>query len=502
VAAETIGTNTVIASSQVQTSGCAPPFNNGACYTLMLPAAGTFGTLYDLAVAGGGDTYAAARLPPLYAGGQVIGPQNPPLKVTAATSLGSITGSVMDACTASTPIVGATLQLLVPPFTVMNPSPTFCLDTPQQCVSVASANTDNAGNFPLPGTVTVSPQFLNVPAAPSGNLNGAYAMEITAPGYDPLIVQAKPSNGRGGGKCALVGTNTFNSCKLSLSTAFISGTIPINTPLPGQPTLVQVFAEPTGTNDIQSSLPMPITVRNPNSSVNFTLKVPSQIPTFDLFATTIDLFQGVTDPFQGHDIVVLSGVKQPGLCQTNSTADFDPTQPITCVGHGTVLGQAFNANLGASVVLSKQDTSAPPGTFVQITNAQIQNQQGAAAPSPANSYAFCAPADTYQLQPVQLPQPQPGETPVMSPTAMPTGDAVIVTIPQPPFFHSPTGSLTPTATPSGPTPTATATPKVTCPTICSKPDGSCPGVCVPMNQPLTIPSLPPLLPTPTATATM
>ena len=56
VTAEAIGTNTPIATAQVKSGS----------YTLFLPAANNFGTLYDLAVTGGGTNLAAQRLAPLF----------------------------------------------------------------------------------------------------------------------------------------------------------------------------------------------------------------------------------------------------------------------------------------------------------------------------------------------------------------------------------------------------------------------------------------------------
>ena len=55
----------------------------------------------------------------------------------------------------------------------------------------------------------------------------------------------------------------------------------------------------------------------------------------------------------------------------------NPTQVITCVGHGSITGNVANPNLGTSVVLEKLDPD-PPGMDdndeVQITNSMVQNQ--------------------------------------------------------------------------------------------------------------------------------
>jgi hypothetical protein len=474
VTAEAIGTNTPIATAPVQ---------NGK-FNLALPAAGGptgaygFGTLYDLALVGGADTYQAARLPPLYPGQSLSQNFTP----RGGQTLGNITGTISDNCVATKPVVGATLQLLIPPDDITPTPPatpaTFCIDSPEQCIAVATANTDDAGNFPLPGTLAIPAAFDNVPVLPK---KAAYAMEITAPGYDPLFVQAIPSSGKTGGTCTTSATGaTFDACDLALNTGYISGTIPITPPNPGQTTLVQVFAEDHGTNNIESALPMPLAVTNshvgscpgppPHSCVSFTLNVPTSdvVPSgFDLFATTIDLYQGVTDPFQGHTIAVLADVpasakpSAPGVCSPPTTATFPVDQTIDCVGHGSVTGGpsgVANADLGTSVVLSKDN--------VLITNTPVQN---VTTENPNNSYAFCAPADTYNLQRLQLPVPTFSVVPSSAPTPVLDTNTVTVTIPPPP----PAGG-----------PSSAPTPGIKCPTTCEYPDGTCPGICNDVIKPI------------------
>src|ERR1019366_8252240 len=97
VTAEAIGTNTPISTAPVISTGC--PNQEKECYTLILPAAGGpaapgFGTLYDLAVAGGTDTYAADRLLPLYPGQSI----SDNFTVTGSQTLGAITGTISDNC--------------------------------------------------------------------------------------------------------------------------------------------------------------------------------------------------------------------------------------------------------------------------------------------------------------------------------------------------------------------------------------------------------------------
>jgi hypothetical protein len=439
---------------------------------LALPAAGGinaslngFGTLYDLAVSGGGDTYAAQRLAPLYPGqplnADFMGPIN---SLTGNQMLGNITGQVTDSCVAGgkTPIIGATLELLVPP---INNNGANCSTHPEQCVTVATANTDNAGNFPLPGTLLVPPQFGNVPILAKGK---SYVMKITAPGYDDLLVLTTPSalTKKNGGTCSING-GPFNACNLALNRGTFTGTIPIEPPLPGQTTLVQVFAEDATTNNVKSALPMPVSITASNpGTVNFTLNVPTAtLPlqtfrTFDLFATTIDLYQGLADPYQGHTVAVLPGVQIPSSACATATATFPPDQIIDCIGHGSITGQVANTNLGTSVVLSKQD--------VQLTSSIVENQ--APLPNPSNNYSFCIPADTYDVRRFQLPLPAPNMAPLAMPTPLPDGPLTSVTIPPAPLA-------------GGPSPTPT--PAIKCPTTCSNPeDGSCPGICNNMIAPI------------------
>ena len=125
---------------------------------------------------------------------------------------------------------------------------------------------------------------------------------------------------------------------------------------------------------------------------------------------------------------------------------------IECVGHGSITGTVLSADLGTSVVLSKED--------VQITNTPVQNTLP--NPSSSNAFSFCAPGDTYTVQKLQLPKPDQAATPLAASTPTLDGVAMPVTIPLAPHV-------------GGPTPTPT--PSLKCPTTCSNPDGSCPGIC-------------------------
>ena len=493
VSAETIGTNTVIATAPIKGGTDCGTSSPGGCFDLALPAAGPpapgtpFGSLYDLAISGGAATYAAERLPPLFPGQTITLDPNKTFNLTGNQTLGTITGTVRDSCVAGKNIVGATLQLLIPPEPIAKASPTpapnFCAISPAQCVSVATANTDNTGTFPLPGSATIPAAFDNVPTLLKNS--GGYTMEVTAPGYDPLFVQARPnsSTSKGGGTCSVNG-GAFGKCDLAMVTGYIAGAFPIITPNPGQTAQVQVFAEDHDTNNIESALPMAITVSSNNNvtncfepgarppgivCANFSLNVPPSVPigAFDLFASTIDHYQGATDPFPGHNIVAISDVQAPAACATQTiTTPSDPSQVITCVGHGSITGSVAvpPGDLGTSVVLEKLDPDGPVNdNEVQITNSLVQNQPQPGNANPSSNYGFCAPADTYQVQKFEtVPTPVATMVPTALPSPSPVGEAVSVTIPLPPDA-------------GGPAPTPT--PGLKCPTNCSHPDGTCPGIC-------------------------
>ena len=493
VTAETIGTNTEIASAPVTPNAS----GTGGTYTLALPAAGGFGTFYDLAVAGGNESYGAARLLALFPGQSIVQDFT---KLNANQTIGTISGKITDNCTGR-PISNATIQLLIPPLN----NPTLIPNNPDdpgdctipgntaQCVSVATATTDNAGNFPQPGTLQIPAAFDSVPILQNSK---TYTMIVSAPGYDSFIVHANAAAAGDRDNCSN-GTGLV-PCKIALSTGFISGTIPITAPPPGQTIQVQVFAEDTGTNNIVNALPMPVVVRNScgmNCTLNYTINVPTDGRAFDLFTAAIDGYQGVTEPFPGHTIAVTPDVpgptppKAPGACDTVPAPAI--TDIITCTGHGSLSGFAGGADLGTSVGLAKDG--------VQITNTAVQNIGN--TPS-NNSFAFCVPGgDTYTVRRFELPSPptpvpptpSPSPTsgptpspvatptptaPLIAPTPAPAGDTLDVPVPAAPTTGGPTA--TPTATPTGgptQTPTSTPTPTLKCPTTCSNPNGTCPGIC-------------------------
>jgi hypothetical protein len=419
VSAELLGTGTVIATSLVNSA-------NGN-YSLSLPAASdALGTAYDLFASGGAGTYEAERVPAVFPGANPqTGPDFP--NVTTGQPLGTISGTVVDNCTGAK-IVGATVQLLIPPD---SNSGADCSATPGDCVTVATGNTDNTGHFPLPGTASTPAPFANVP------LNNQYTMEVSAPGYDPQFVTAEATAASKGGKCGPTGSQT--ACSLSMTTAYLVGKVILGAnPPSGSNTLIEVFAEDTGTNKLESALPMPLTIRGPSNSASFVLNVPSQAGNFDLFASAIDLYQGAADPYPGHTIGVISNVAPQQTCQPSIASPFT-LSPMNCTGHGSITGAVTTPfDSGTSVLLEKPDPSNT-SNLVQLMSTLVGPLPP--APSPGNAYSFCVPPeDSYLLQRLEQGAPVGGPTPV--------------------------GAM--------PVPAATASP---CPSTCSNGDNTCPGVC-------------------------
>jgi hypothetical protein len=429
VTAEQAGTNIQVSSS---------PVVNGN-FQIQLPAAANTGTLYDLYTAGGGTTYSAERLAPVFPGTNTI----PNFIVTTGATLGTISGDITDACTKSA-IPGATVQLLIPP----QGSNVNCASaaTAGQCVSIATASADNTGHFPLTGQVKTPAPFNNIPLPPSGT---TYVLEISAPGYDTMFATATPTvppvhkTVLNGGTCG----SSNGACDFALTSGQIAGTVNL-TAAPGTETvLVQVFAEEAGTNNVIAALPRPLIFRNQTQSLQFTMTVPSGPAAFDFYATAIDLFTNITDPYSGHRILVQSGV--PGFSGT-PTCTAPPISPapfeesMDCTGHGSIAGTFVNPGPQTTAVLMKDG--------VQIMNSAV----GPVLPlgtNPANpTFAFCAPGDSYSVQRYEVTNPPAQTVPVETPVPSPTGTPSMTSIP----------IAAPTSTP--------------CPTTCSS-NGECPGVC-------------------------
>jgi len=398
VSAELAGTNSIVATSEVNGSGQ---------YTLFLPASADLGSLYDFFVSGGAATYEAARGVPGSAGGLMF-PGHAYTQnfnnVVGDQTVGTIGGKITDFCS-KLPLPGATLEILQAP----DGSSANCATSPASCVSVAFANSDNGGRYPLPGTFQEPNYLNNVPELPT-----PYTVQITAPGYDSQIIQAIPSgnpSGVNGGQCADSNVDPPN-CDFALTTSYITGNVSLTAaPLPSNSTDVQVFAEQSGTNNLVSALNVPLLFTSGQQGpTSYTINVPSQPGNFDLFASAADLFDGQPDPYPGHSIVVEQKVAGAGAaCQTATAPDFDP---MDCTGHASIVGTAINPDSGTSVELLKGGV------------ALMQSAVGPATPAPSvgNTWSFCAPPDdSYTLQRLEQGAPSgPAATVTPMATPMPT----------------------------------------------------------------------------------
>ncbi|MGH7812619.1 MAG: hypothetical protein ACREQI_01265 [Candidatus Binataceae bacterium] len=514
VTAEAAETDTVVGTAPVVSDSSVCGSVPTPCYVLQLPAGGppgqpgqpaSTGTYYDLYVSGGGDSYDATRLPPLYAGQMMIVPD---FTVKTGQKYESVSGDVFNGCVCgssitncSEPLVGAIAELLIPP----DSNPTAVCSSPEtanQCVVVASGSTADNGHFPLPGTAKEPAPLDSVPPL-LANSPYPYTLMLTAPGYDTAFMSPViPGIGANKTKCAVPAPSPVPAapCEVPMNTGYISGTVQALAPMTGKDILAQVYAEETGTNNLVSALQSPVILRSSaNYSKTYTLNVPTESGHIDLIASTIDQYQGAADPYPGHSIEAISNIT-PLSCKTvTSGVSFEESEnemdnnPLSCVGHGSVIGTVTNPDLGTSVVVSKTDSIS--GNPVQIARASIQNVNAMSGTLPSNEYSFCLPADTYTLQRYEVPSPaDTGVAPSVVPTPSPDGTPVEVTIPQPMFIGTPsptaTASPTASATPTGgatPTmsPTASPTPTPappTCPTVCYRLlDGACPGTCLSAN---------------------
>jgi len=87
-----------------------------------------------------------------------------------------------------------------------------------------------------------------VKVRPVGNVEG-----------DSVVVRAVPDATKKGGTCT-IDVTAKDPCRFSLTSAIIAGTVTISTSPSGETTIVQVFAEDHGTNNIESALPMPLVI--------------------------------------------------------------------------------------------------------------------------------------------------------------------------------------------------------------------------------------------------
>ncbi len=446
VSAELSGTNNIIETVPVRKKGV---------YTLELPAA-PGGTSYDIFTSGGGDSFTALQNITVTPG-QFLPDQN---LTVSGVSTTAFAGLIADGCTSSG-IPGAQLQLLVPAMNapdLPSPQPTppalsFCLTNPEQCVAVATASTDQTGNYPMPGTTKLPTSFAQVPVNQAG-----FAVRVMASGYSSLLSDAFLKAKRNQ-FCSAATSST--ACNFSLTTGYINGTVNlVSDPPPGNSVVVQVFGENSGTNQLISALPQPLVFINHQTSLPFTLNVPitGAGPNFDLFAVAIDPFLGGSAPFPGHDIPVLADIAGPTVaCASIPPIPPSPAAtptpiafaPMDCVGHGSISGTVQNPDTNTTIEVQKNDpnkmlpvqiTGTSPGLLSSVNPINTQ-------------YTLCVPPDNYTLQRFEA---VPTSSSTTSPTPIPIGTPQPITVPQPAATSSP------------------------CPSSCSNSNsgpGPCPGLC-------------------------
>ena len=364
IRAEVHGTGNPIAVAPVRSDGT---------YILDLPALDV-GTSYDIFARGFDVSYSAASSITVARGAQIT--QN--FAVANATN-GIVDGTITDART-GLGISGATVSLLLPPAG----QSVDCKSTPSECVIVATATSDDVGNYPLPGNFDAPTFFNEVPL-------GTYTLMVAAAGYDNAIATAPVNNTTGvAAVCGSPGTSTSN-CSFKLTSNTISGYVSIDPgPEPGTDAQVLVIAEDTGTNNLESVTMT--TIPGGATSAPFTLNVPTSVASFDLFASAQDFYNGRPSPYPGHTIEVLSNVAG-GTTGQNFL-------PLECAGHGSLTGLvAVTPDSGTTVVLSKNN--------VQLMESGV----GQSPTSNAGQFSFCAPPDTYVIQRYE------GGAPASSPTA-------------------------------------------------------------------------------------
>jgi hypothetical protein len=375
VTAEYAGTDQVVASGKLQPNGT---------FLLELPAAATPNTtLYDLYVSGNG-SYVVRSHVAVSSQGTAPSPPSPTDLGTLAvpgSALSSLSGTIADACNGIA-TEGATLKLLVPDTTAAG-SATTCDPTgeppaiPSNCVTVATAATDDQGHYPLPGT-----PFTSVPVSPPPGVPH-YNLAISAAGFNTALPQVPP-----GLACP---TSRFpNSCSFNLDHGYLTGDVQISGPS-GSRINAMVMAEDSGTNNIENLTLA--TIPGGSASAPFTISVPDAAPSsesiavknYDLFASVQNLFQTQPQPNSGQLIGTVASVGSPPAdC---STVGIPALSPMDCAGLASVYGSVETANPSTtSVGLSKDG--------VQIMRTE-PNSIGV-APN-GNYYNFCAPSDSYEL---------------------------------------------------------------------------------------------------------
>jgi hypothetical protein len=377
VTAELHGTNQVIAITHLLGKGT---------FSLFLPAQPA-GTLYDMYVSGNGGFVVMSGVTVIGGSSIALSPVTVP-----SSSLGLLRGTISDGCN-GLPIGAATLSLLVPDLTKgaatcqLTGSPPAI---PPNCVVVATATTDDLGQYPPPLTRFAEVALKPPPGVPH------YDLEISAPGYNTTVQPITP------GSVVCPDSVIPNTCSFGLEHGFLVGTAELsNSNETGATLNALVTAEDSGTNNIENislaSIP-PGTTSGP-----FTISVPIAEPSsnaigvssYDLFGSIQDLFEGTPQKTSGNEIGVVAGVRAPNTDCNSRT--IPPLSAMDCVGLGSVSGNVTPANpndpSATSVRLAKE---AKNGNLVQIM--ETEPNSIVPLPAPDNNYAFCAPHDTYTLQ--------------------------------------------------------------------------------------------------------
>ena len=461
VSAEPAGTNNVVATATVLKGK----------YGIYVPAptGGTTGAAYDLFVSGGGVSFEATRLSGSSA---VFAGDKPTVDFTPAkidAPLGTISGTITDQCNNNAPISGATINLLIPPD---SNSSADCVSNPTDCVIVATANSGNAGTYPLPGTVRSPSPFNNVPIVSKNSGPAApYTMEILDPGYNTVIDNnVVPSTSKSAGKCA--NSSSPPACDYALPTSYLKGTLTLTAaPAAGTEVLAQVFAENQGTNNLVSALGIPAIIRPGNTSADFTINVPAYTsssiaqkpPTsnLDLFAEAIDTYAGAADPYPGHTIVTAANLAAPTVfCATSDFSTdtgtgtlFPSAETMDCAGHGSITGQLNNPDINTFVEISRNwNNTGDVQLFSAAPVSLILPPSGAESNPPVgNGYSMCVPPDSTPYTLTRYEGATPIETPV-------PGASQPITVNGPPV----------------PEPSSTPSP---CPSTCEDANGNCPRIC-------------------------
>jgi len=372
VTAENAGTNIVVQQYYVQSNASLP-----GAYTLLLPAAAD-GTSYDIYVSAPKHAFAVKS------GLTVFPGKFTELDFdTPAQNAVPLSGQLKDNCAPALPIQAATLQLLMPDPNI-SPVPDCTASPAIGCVSVATASTDETGQFPLPGNDQFRPAFNNIPVG-SAPTNQLYTMLITASGYNRTVELVDSSSN----SLSCPGGLGNSSCSFNLDHGYLAGSLNLASPSSGTLSAM-VMAEDTGTSNIENFAQA--LVSPSQSSANFSMPVPDNVGNFDLFATVQDDFEGqpqlqtnhTAQPNTGHSIPVEADVAAPASCAT-----VTPDQPlgdVTCVGHGSVEGGLNNPTNATTVVLEKDG--------VQVITGVV----GPFGSDNSGGYAICAPPDDYTLQ--------------------------------------------------------------------------------------------------------